>query len=124
MIARGITIKDMEELYDLHRRFFPEFDPPPFADIDVIDAFVIENENKIVMGGLVRKIAETIIVTDKEANPHTLGEALLLAQNHSLEICRQEEIELLHAFVKDENYKKHLLKHGFSPRCSALYMSV
>lgn len=115
----------MQSLNDLHDKYFGgQFEKTDFTK-NFLSAFVITNDDdKIVMGGGVRPIAETIIVTDKESNPHLLGDALLEALRFSMFTCKRFNIELLHAFVKDKGYEKHLIAHGFSPRCQALYMSV
>lgn len=122
---QALTKDDMPEINDLHDKFFgDQFEKTDFTKA-FLSAFVIRDTNgKIVMGGGVRPIAETIIVTDKEANPHLLGDALLEALDFSRFTCRRSKIEFLHAFVKDEVYARHLIKHGFAERCKALYMSV
>jgi hypothetical protein len=126
MNIRALEPKDMEELNRLHDKFFSEqFSKTDFTK-GFLSAFVIaDDDGKTVMGGGIRPIAETIIVTDKEANPHLLGDALLEALRFSQYTCARYNIELLHAFVKDPVYAKHLVKHGFSKREStAYYMGV
>ncbi len=125
MKIRALTIKDMEEVNRLHDKYFGnQFEKTDFMN-NFLSAFAItEDDDKLVMAGGVRPIAETILVTDKESNPHLLGNALLEALRFSRYTCNVHKIEFLHAFVKDEAYKRHLLKHGFSERCSALYMDV
>jgi hypothetical protein len=114
----------MAMLDELHRKHFPEFEPTDFTK-NFLSAFVIEDGEKIVMGGGIRAIAETILVTDKEANPHVLGDALLEALRFSRFTCERYNIDLLHAFVKDPAYAKHLEKYGFLKRNSvAYYMGV
>jgi hypothetical protein len=124
MNIRPLTIDDMTILNDLHDKYFSEFERTDFLK-GMLNAFVItDNYDRIVMGGGIRPIAETIIVTDKEVNPHVLGDALLEALKFSKFTCNKFNIELLHAFVKDKVYMRHLIKQGFSPRCQALYMDV
>jgi len=116
---------DQAELDALHEKYYKDDFEPTAFDSNFISSFVIRDKNKrLVMGGGVRPIAETILVTDKSVNPHVLGDALLEALAFSKHTCRLYRIDFLHAFVKDEAYAKHLIKHGFSPRCQALYMSV
>jgi DNA-directed RNA polymerase subunit N (RpoN/RPB10) len=124
MNIRAMTIQDMDSVNELHDKFFGhQFDKTDFMK-NFLNAFVIENEGSIVMAGGVRPIAEAILVTDKEANPHTLGKALLEALEVSRYTCRRFNIEFLHAFVKDHRYEKHLIAHGFTRRCQALSMEV
>ena len=124
MKIRTMVSEDMVKLNELHDKYLgDQFEKTNFMD-KFLSNFVLEHEGKIVMGGGVRPIAETIIVTDKSMSPHLLGDALLEALRFSLFTCSRFQIDLLHAFVKDEAYAKHLIKHGFNPRCQALYMDV
>lgn len=124
MKIRALTLEDMVQLNDLHDKYFSEFEKTDFTK-NFLSSFVITDDyDRIVMGGGVRPIAEAIIVTDKEANPHLLGDALLEALQFSRYTCNRTGVEFLHAFVKDRVYARHLIKHGFSPRCQALCMDV
>lgn len=125
MKIRALTEPDIVKLNDLHDKYFgDQFDKTDFTK-NFLSSFVITDDyDRLVMGGGVRPIAETILVTDKEANPHLLGDALLEALRFSRYTCNQTGVEFLHAFVKDKVYARHLMKHGFSPRCQALYMDV
>lgn len=126
MRIRALKKEDMDALNALHDKYFAhQFEKTDFMK-NFLSGFVItDNDDKIVMGGGIRAIAETIIVTDKEANPHLLGQALLEALRFSLFTAARNNIELLHAFIKDPVYAKHLVKHGFNKREStAYYMEV
>jgi hypothetical protein len=116
---------DQAELDILHDKYYKDDFEPTAFDTNFLSSFTIRDKHgKLIMGGGVRPIAETILVTDKSMNPHVIGDALLEALRFSKHTCRVYQIDFLHAFVKDEAYAKHLIKHGFSPRCQALYMSV
>lgn len=117
MIIRALKEEDMEEIKSLHAKYFEkDFEEPDFSK-GYLGAFVItDDDGKIVMAGGVRPIAETILVTDKERNPHMLGDALLEALRYSLFTCARFKIEELFAFVKDEHYGRHLRKYGFTER--------
>jgi len=123
MNIRALTKDDIEELNQLHDRFFDgEFERPDFTK-GYLGAFIIEdNDGKVVMGGGVRPIAETILVTDKSRNPHLLGDALLEALRYALFTSSRFNIDELIAFVKDDNYAKHLIKHGFVRRIGTALM--
>jgi len=125
MKIRGITPEDVVKLNDLHDKYFgDQFEKTDFTR-NFLSSFVITDDyDRLVMGGGIRPIAEAIIVTDKEANPHLIGDALLEALQFSRYTCNKSGVEFLHAFVKDKVYARHLIKHGFSPRCQALYMDV
>lgn len=122
MKIRALTPEDMPKLDELHEKFFGhQFSKTDFLK-GFLGAFVItDDDGNIVMGGGVRPIAETIIVTDVEANPHLLGDALLEALKYSKFAAMYNNIQLVHAFVKDPVYAKHLVKHGFLPRQSTPY---
>lgn len=125
MNFRALQVYDIFTLKNLHDKYFgEEFNCPDFTKM--LGAFVVTDDNdKIIMGGGVRKIGETLLVTDKGHPSKTeLGRALIEAQNISRYICELNGIEWLHAFVKDEKYARHLIKHGFNPRCQALSMKV
>jgi N-acetylglutamate synthase-like GNAT family acetyltransferase len=125
MRARSLTIDDLPKVQELHDKYFgQDFKLPNFFH-KFLNAFAIVDDNdKIIIAGGVRPIAETIIVTDKENSGITLGRALVEAQAVSIFTCQKFEIDYLHAFVKDEKYAEHLKQHGFHPRCQALSMRV
>ena len=109
----------------LHDKYYGQDFNLPNMFHHFLNAFAItDNDDKIIIAGGIRPIAETIIVTDKENSGITLGRALVEAQRVSVYTCQKYEIDLLHAFVKDDDYAKHLMQHGFSPRCQALSMRV
>jgi hypothetical protein len=125
MKIRQLEPSDMDEINKLHDKFFGhQFEKTDFTKKFLSSFVITDDDDKMVMGGGVRPIAETIIVTDKDANPHLLGQALLEALRFSLFTCKVNDIEFLHAFVKDEIYAKHLVKHGFDKRAQAYYMGV
>ena len=112
----------LQKIYETHGK--DEADDPKFPH-GYIGGFVItDDDDKIVMGGGVKLIAESVIVTDKTCNPHLLGDALLHALGYSIHVCRYAKVDELHAFVKNEAFAKHLLKHGFSPRQSSYFLRV
>lgn len=123
--TRSILPEDLPEIQRLHDKYFGDkFTLPDLTKM--LCGFVIVNSNdKIIMAGGIRRIGETILVTNKD---HTskieLGRALVEAQNISQYVCQQDGIEWLHAFVKDAEYASHLIRHGFNPRCQALSMKV
>lgn len=119
------TQEDYRKLNELHERFFSrDFIATDFQR-GFLGAFVIkDNDGQILLGGGVRPLAETILVTNKDANLHSLGDALLESLQFSRYVCNRANIKLLHAFVKDETYMKHLISQGFQKRCQALFLEV
>jgi len=125
MIIRSLRVEDQPKLDELHDKYFSEFEKTDFTK-NFLGAFVCcDDKDRIVMGGGIRPVAETIIVTDKSANPHLLGDALLETLRFSKFTAKHFNIAVLYAFVNDPKYAKHLVKHGFNPvDAEALYLSV
>lgn len=127
MYSRAFEDSDTPLVDELHEKYFKGQFNRPYFEKGYLNAFVISNNKKepLIVGG-VRPLAETIIVTDigPDVNRLQLRRALGEALRISRHICKQYGIEYLHAFVKDEQYAKHLLKAGFTPRCKALSLKV
>lgn len=123
MTIRAMTISDVEAISRLHDKYYSEFQFPHFAQM--LNAFVIEDEDKsIIMAGGIEKVAEAVLVTNKEKSRIKIGKALVEAQQCAAFTCRINGIRDMYAFVKDEQYAKHLLQHGFSNCDKALLMRV
>ncbi len=114
MRIRSLQLEDLSEIEDIHKRFFAdEFPIPNFTD-KFFGSFVITDDNDgILVAGGVRPITECVIVTDKSRNHSLLGKALLEAIQVSGFISRRHGFIELHAFVQDEKFAKHLVKHEF-----------
>lgn len=123
MNIRAMTIADIDEVSRLHDKYYSEFRFPSFGQM--LNAFVIEDTDKsIVMAGGVEKVAEAVLVTNKEKSRIKIGKALVEAQQCSAFTCRTHDIKDLYAFVKDEAYAKHLIKHGFVDCDRALLLRI
>lgn len=116
MILRSMTHLDSLELEEMSQRYYPEFNSPEFEDNYFNKFTICHNNNEIIMGGGMRNIAEVVLVTNKEQNKHLLGDALIKSLGYCVNGARQKNIDFLHAFVKDESYAKHLIRHGFEIR--------
>lgn len=120
---RPLVKTDIPDLKELHDKYYSEFEFPNFDNL--VAKFVIVDDNgDTIIGGGVRVIAETLLITDQEKSRIQIGRALVEAQRASLFACSRLGIDELHAFVKNEEYAKHLIKHGFSPRSQALSMRL
>lgn len=123
MIYRAVTIDDLPLLKELHERFYPEWEFPDFTQL--LNGFIIcDDNNEIILAGGVELIAESVLVTNKKQSRIKIGRALIEAQNISIYTCNRFGIRELLAFVNDENYERHLIKHGFSPQSKALSLRI
>ena len=114
MNIRAITLKDIEILKDLHYRFYKdEFEFPDFLN-NFLSSFVVTDDNdKIIIGGGVRLITESVIVTDKNYPIKDRRLALLEILRASMFTAARENYNELHAFVQDDKWMRHLKTHGF-----------
>jgi len=123
MKIRAMKFTDVGELSRLHNQYYSEFAFPRFGSM--LNAFVIEDDdNSIIMAGGVEKVAEAVLVTNKEKSRIKIGKALVEAQQCSAFTCKVNGIKDMYAFVKDEDYAKHLLQHGFVNCNKALLMRI
>lgn len=113
--TRTVSQSDIAFLRALHEKYYSEFEMIDFTKL--LNGFVIETDkDEFVMAGGVKPLAETLLITDKEMPMTTIGRALIEAQMVSMYTCNKFKIEDLVAYVNDENYAKHLMKHGFQRR--------
>lgn len=109
---RSLQEKDLVQLRKIHEEHFAgEFIFPDFMQNN-LSAFVIEEDNEIILGGMVKLITESILITDMSKPPRFRREALLRALDYSVFTSRCNQ---LHAFVQNEDFSKQLLKYGFEP---------
>ena len=123
MGIRPLLPTDLNEIRKLHEKYYSQFEFPPFHDC--LNAFVIEDENKeIVIAGSVEAVAEAMLVTNKAKSEIKIGKALVEAQRCSMFTCKVNGIRDLYAFVDDDGYKRHLIKHGFIESDRALKLRI
>lgn len=121
-----MTIGDLDKLKELHERYHKEdFSPPEFFGPSVLNAFTIrDSEGDILVGASVTKIAEISLVLNRDKNKFRLSKALLETLNIALYTCEMNQIDWLHAFIKDKDYERQLRRLDFHPRCQALSRQV
>jgi hypothetical protein len=121
--ARALTEKDIEEIRKLHEEYYSEFAFPDF--LHLMNAFIIEDDDgSTIMAGGIELVAEAVLVTNKAKSRIKIGKALVEAQQVSLFTCKQWGVRELYAFVNNDEYASHLIKHGFSDHHRALSMKV
>lgn len=124
MTVRLMTEEDKIQLRKIHDEFYSkEF---PFSHFDnFLSAFVIEDNGKVVVGGGIKPIAESIILTDKSFNIKEKREALYNMLQCQLFAATRLKYQHLHAFVQDESWQHCLEKIGFhSPKGKCLILEV
>lgn len=115
MIIRAFEDRDKTEVKLIHETFFQgEFDLPDFND-RFLCSFVVEHNDLVVCVGGVRPIAEAIAVTNKYIDAKIRREALYQVLSASSFICKNYGYNQLHAFIQNKEWKRHLIKAGFTP---------
>ena len=115
MNIRSLELEDVEEIRRIHEKFFEgEFEFPDFLN-NFLCSFVVKKDKDIVVAGGVRMLAEAILITDKEYPIIERRKALHQALDACAFITKRADFSQLHAFVKGDNWIRHLGKVGFSP---------
>jgi len=122
MIFRGMNASDLKEVRRLHNKYYPEFGFPEF--LKLLNAFIIEDDEGIIMAGGVEAIANTLLVTNQERSRIKIGRALVEAQRIALFTAKKFGIKEIVAFVNNDEYAKHLIQHGFDESHKMLYMRL
>jgi len=114
MIIRALEHKDIEGLNEIHERHYSrEFPSPDFMD-KYICAFVVVNDSgKIISGGGIRTILESVILTDKDLPIKERRDALLEVLKASIFIAKDAKYDCIHAFSTELPWLRHLIKIGF-----------
>ena len=111
---RGMKEEDLDELRVIHEKFYKEeFDFPNFCD-KFLCSFIIQGDNnKILCGGGVRLITESMLITNKDFPVDERREAFLQVLDASVFLTGKYGYNQLHAFVQDLSWERHLVKYGF-----------
>lgn len=111
---RQLNPSDLAELKRIHGKFYSkEFSFHDLFDNSLSSLVVTDNNDKIIVGGQVRVIAEATIVTDKDVNIELRRKALNRLLNAFKFSIASKGFYQLHAFVQDEVWERHLKRHGF-----------
>jgi len=116
MKIKPMLLSDRKEIDKIYKEFFSDNEYPNFIGGRFHQSFVVTNDNeKIVVAGGVRNIAEVVVLTDKNQSVRVRLEALLQALGSSIHIALASKYSELHAFVSsgETEYIEHLKKHGF-----------
>ena len=123
--VRAMKFNDIPKLKELHQKFYSDLEFPDFM-YKFYCGFIVTDENDdIIIGGGLQPTAEVILVTDKDKGGIKIGRALIEACKVSLYVGRKFGLDELVAFIKNnDSYSRHLVRHGFYPRSSALAIKV
>lgn len=114
MKLRQLLPSDERELRYLHAQYYyPEFSFPDFRKFIATFAVCDENDHIITAGGI-KPIAESIIITDKFRSKLLRVRALHEILGTSIMICKQNNIDQLHAFIDGKTWEKALKSVGFN----------
>jgi hypothetical protein len=115
MTIRELTNTDINVLYEIWKKHYSEeFTFPNFSD-HFLNAFVVEDNDRIITGGGVRLIAESILITNKDIGKLTRRDALIMTLQASQFFCKKNGFNQLHAFVQDEKWQDILEQYDFRP---------
>lgn len=114
MISQSLQAEHINRLSDIHEKFFKDdFAFPDFKKF--ICAFVVTDQHdRIVCGGGIRPIAESIIITDKNFSPRDRKTALLEMLQAQIYFANKSGFDQVHAFVTDEKWYEKLKLYGFN----------
>lgn len=115
MNIREMLWPDKLEADEIYSKYFSHNEYPDFLDKNEFRCpFVVYDEDRIVLAGGVKTIAEAVVITDQSLSPRMRQEALFQALGSTIHIAMAMGHEEVYAFVNnDENYVKHLQKFGF-----------
>ena len=120
--ARAFNPRDLSKVREMHENYYSEFDFPNF--LRLLNGFIIEDTDGIIIAGGVEMVGEAVLVTNKERSRVTIGRALLEAQAIDVFTCKKFGIKDLYAFVNNNDYAKHLIQHGFTECDKALNLRI
>jgi len=114
MISRSLVPEDIEKLRSIHEKFFKDdFTFPDFTKF-ICASVVTDTKDRIICGGGVKPLAESIVITDKDFSPKERKDALLEMLNASLWYANKAGFEQVHAFVTDDKWYEKLKNYGFN----------
>ena len=109
-MLREIRRRDIFIAQQFHDKFYrDEFPFPNFYRFASAWTIADEDDRPIIVGGL-KSIAESIIITDKEYSPRVRRAALLENLEASIAIGRECGFDQIHCAIQDKVYEKHLKK--------------
>jgi hypothetical protein len=111
-VIRACTYADLSEIEKLYEKYFKdEFNMPDL--MSYICAFVIEDEQGIILAGGVRDIAECSAITDQSRPAVVRAAALHHLKDAATFVCREHGYDQMYAWSQNPKYSRRLIKNGF-----------
>lgn len=111
-MIRAFTPTDLAELERLHQLYFKDkYELPDF--MNMLCAFVVEDDKGVILFGGVRDIPETMAVTNMDRTVKDRGKALYQLLDASTFVCRNNGYDRMYIWTQDERYANRLRKTGF-----------
>lgn len=116
-MIRALEPRDIEELREIHDKFFKHEFPFPDFFKGFLCCFAItdDTDGSIVSVGALRSIAEVFAISDKDKSNRIRRKAYfdsLEALSHMAQINGYDQ---LHAFVQEPKWEELLIRVGFYP---------
>ena len=106
-----MEILETTELHDFDNLYLDNFSnqfPLP-SNRNTTTVRTVYRKGRPIASGLVKALAEAIIVTDQKVSPIARMKAIDLMINNMLDWCQLHNIEQIHAFVK-EDFARYLIE--------------
>ena len=102
-------LAELERLYHLH--YEKEYSLPKF--MEMICAFVVEDDKGPILYGGVRDVPEAIAITDLSRAPLERAAALYRLLDASVFVCKSNNYEQMYVWTQNGRYARRLLQNGF-----------
>ena len=114
MKIRNLRKDDLQSIDRIYRQYHEnDFSLPSLGN--TVTSAVVESANGIVGFGVVKVLAEAMMVLDMEESKSWRLEALQLLMDEAIRACHERGIEQLHVFVKNPSLVRLLSqKYGFT----------
>lgn len=118
--------RDLPAVRAIHDKFYGSEFPLPDFVTNYLCAFVVLDDERIIVAGGVRTLLESVLITDKSYAPEIRKEALLDILAASIYCAKRNNFDGIHAFViRDEKWASRLERFGFkTPVGKPLVLSI
>lgn len=110
MKIRAVRLADIDEVQRIYNESFKSNEYPECSFV------VTDDDEKIIVAGGVKMLAELTVVSDQKQSVRIRQEALLQALGSAIIITKDMGHNQLHAFVNgNPEFAVHLQRYGFRP---------